>query len=564
VRSHDFILIATLTWAAAVATSAKADPRDPTCVAVLSTNDIHGNVEPHVVEAGGQKLRAGGLLAIASYIDVLREQYGDRVLLLDGGDLYQGTLTSNLSEGQAIVAAMSSVGYDAAAVGNHEFDFGAGAGWEPAKPGDEPLPDERLRVIKNRIEEARFPFLAINIYDKATHRPVKWRNLKSSMLVDKGGITIGVIGAATPDTPRVTRPYNVVSLDFVPPAPLVIAEARQLRARGAKLVVFVAHMGGVCNNIKDPNDASSCDPDQEMFQLLQDLPDGTLDVAVGGHTHNYIRHWLHGTATIEASARGRAIGWVEACMLPTGGIDRARSTIHSPIDPCLDEWKDGGCKPRKSGTEVVQATFFNTPMTVHPGLEKLLEPYVEQAGAQARRPLGITLPAPILRELPDGKSPLGDIVCDAMRQSTGAPIAVQNRGGIRTDLAAGELTFQQVFEMLPFDNRVAVMRLRGSELIGFIGLLTERRQGVVPLVRGVLVTSVGGKAQVTLASGAPIVADQHYVVATNDFLALGGEGLHVVFKDVPKEHVTVLDSDLREALIAYLRLHPPSSLSQDP
>src|SRR5690349_11951301 len=105
-------------WLALLLLSATAHAEAPRCLAVLSTNDIHGSVDATETKAGDQKIRSGGLLALASYLEPLRQKYGKRLLLLDGGDIYQGTLTSNLSEGAALIAAMNALGYDGAAIGN--------------------------------------------------------------------------------------------------------------------------------------------------------------------------------------------------------------------------------------------------------------------------------------------------------------------------------------------------------------------------------------------------------------------------------------------------------------
>ncbi len=526
----------------------------PRCVAVLSTNDIHGNIDPQEQKVGTETLRSGGMLALSGYLAPLRRKYGQRLLLLDGGDIYQGTLTSNLSEGAALIAAMNHLGYDAAAVGNHEFDFGAGVAKKPQKPGQEAPVEHRLDVIKARLAEAKVPFLAINIYEKATHKPARWKNLLGSTLIDKGGIKVGLIGASTPDTPRVTRPQNVVTLDFLPPAPLIISAARDLRARGAELVVVAAHIGGKCHSTKDPDNITSCEMDGEVFQLLEQMPVGTVDVFVAGHTHQYLRHWVRGAALIEASARARALAWVDACVKPGGGIDKAASTLHEPVELCLTTYADGSCKPKKDGAGPLKtAQFLGADVVPSADLDKLLHPYAEKARAMAQRSLGVRLEKPLVRETSDGKTPLGNVVCDAMRHVTGAPMAIQNLGGVRADLPAGELTFQSVFEALPFDNRVAVMKLSGAEVHAFVMLLVERRAGATPLLSGLRLTGTGKDAKLELADGKPLDPAARYDVATNDFLALGGEDLFRVLKDVKPEHVNVMDLDLREALVAYLQ-----------
>ena len=515
------------------------------CVAIASTNDLHGTLEPLTLEAGGRKVRYGGLEVLASYVAVLRERFGARMLLLDAGDFYQGSVVSNLSEGRAVIAAMNTLGYDAATLGNHEFDFGAGVS---VTPGTEPPDADRLRVVRARVAEARFPFVVVNVGEKAAHTRIEWANTVPTLLVDKGGVRVGIVGVITPDTPRVTRPQNVETLEFIEPAALVVGAAETLRAQGAKLVVLLAHMGGECERTDNPNDLSSCDADSELFHLLRELPRGTVDVAVGGHSHQLVAHWVNGVATMEAGARARNLGWIDACVAPSGGIDRTRSTIHSPVPVCLDAWQDGTCGGAPRG-ELRAATFLDHPIGVSDAIARVVAPFAAQVHAEAERRIGIRLPEPLVRLTSAGRTPLGDAVSEALRKATGARVAVHNRGGVRTDLPAGSLTFSMIFEALPFDNRVALMQLTGAELRAFVAHLRGRRNEA-PLVSGL---ELGAKPdEVRLSGGAPIADDATYSVATNDFLALGGEGLARVFK-AARDRTQVLDADLRTALIAYLR-----------
>src|SRR5438552_10278475 len=138
-------------------------------ISVIATTDLHGGVL--------QRGERGGLALLGGYLRNLRAaraRNGGAVLLVDSGDMFQGTLESNLNEGAAVVRAYNGLGYAAAAIGNHEFDFGpAGPKVTPEQPGDDPR-----GALKARAAEARFPFLAANIIDNATGQPVAWRNVK--------------------------------------------------------------------------------------------------------------------------------------------------------------------------------------------------------------------------------------------------------------------------------------------------------------------------------------------------------------------------------------------------
>src|SRR5262249_53886585 len=190
-----------------------------------------------------------------------RERDGGAVLLLDAGDLFQGTLESNLNEGAVVIAAYNAMRYNAAAIGNHEFDFGpVGPAVSPQSPQD-----DGLGAIKARASEAGFPFLAANVIDKNTNRPVSWDHVRPSTILTVGGVKVGVVGLTTIGTLSASLSANTVTIDVVPLAPVLEAEARRLRGDGATIVIALAHAGGRCTVFDNPADLSSCAPNEEIF-----------------------------------------------------------------------------------------------------------------------------------------------------------------------------------------------------------------------------------------------------------------------------------------------------------
>jgi 5'-nucleotidase len=506
------------------------------CFALLTTTDVHGAVLPHTHRVGDKVVRYGGLTGVGAYLTILRQRYGKRLLLVDAGDLYQGTLLGSMSRGRAVIEAYNLLGYDAATLGNHEFDFGALS----------PESHDPLGVVKRRVAEAQFPFLALNVFDRTTRQPIAWPNTCSSVLLDVGGVPVGIIGVSTVETPLVTRSEFVASLEFRDPAPLIAKEARSLRARGARAVVLIGHLGGRCDAASLPHDLSTCELSSELFRLIRSLPKDTVDVAVGGHRHQSIAHWVKGVATIEATASARQLGWIDVCIRPTGGIDIERSTIHPLLHLCIDEWHSGGCQARKTAEPVRPARFLGQPVVPPVALEQAMRPYVDQMHSRYAEPLGIDLPVPLLRS-----EELGRLVCDAIAKASGADIAIQNLGGVRADLAAGALTFGEVFEVLPFDNRIAVLTLSGDELVRMLAHMYGRR-GKMPYLRGLDVKTNASGLDVRLATGGELRAKDTYVVATNDFLAYGGEGLNEIIRD--RSRIRVLDVTVLRALIEHLEV----------
>ncbi len=522
----------------ACATCRRADP-DGACITVAATADTHGALFAQELATPDGTLRRFGLSTASGYVAALRQRFGARLLLLDAGDLLHGTLIASLTQGRAAIDAFNALAYDAAAIGNHEFDFGAGAGGGANPTG----------VLEARLRQARFPFLAANLLLAGGERP-RWPGFAPSVLLERAGLRVGVVGVTTVETPRVTKPQNVAHLSFVDPAPAIVAEAERLRARGAQLVILLAHMGGRC---AVANDSASCETESELWRTLAALPRGTVDAAIGGHQHTEIAHWVNGLPVLEPGANARQLGWMELCVAPGGGLDAQRSRLHPLVDLCLDEWVDGGCADRPAPTAVRGATFLGQPVAPTPAVERALAGYVELMRREVEAPLGVHLPTPLSL---GGTPALEELVCRATAEASGAPIVVHNRGGLRADLPAGPLTFGQAFTVLPFGNQIAVLHLTGAQLTAFVRLLYARR-GKPPYQLGLRVEG-GDPVQVTLADGTPLAAERRYRVATNDYLAYGGEGTDEAFGPLEPGALEILDQTLLDALITLLRREYPA------
>jgi 5'-nucleotidase len=161
--------------------SAAGAPAQTMTLSIVGTNDLHGGIL--------QREDRGGLALLGGYVANLRAaraRDGGAVLLVDGGDMFQGTLESNLTEGQIVIAAYNTLGYSAAAIGNHEFDFG------PAGPASQPkgLDDDPRGALKARAAQASFPFLAANLIDTATGRPVAFPHIQPSVIVTVAGLKV--------------------------------------------------------------------------------------------------------------------------------------------------------------------------------------------------------------------------------------------------------------------------------------------------------------------------------------------------------------------------------------
>ena len=489
----------------------------PVTISIVGTNDLHGGILP----SDGR----GGLALLAGYVKNLRDarsRDGGGVLLIDAGDMWQGTLESNLTEGASVVSAYNALGYAAAAIGNHEFDFGpVGPAATPQRPTDDPR-----GALKARAAEAKFPVLAANLVDASTGRPVDWPNVTPSILVGAAGVHVGIVGVMTKNALTSTIAANTGGLTIAPLLATITAEAARLRSQGADAVIVTAHAGGSCTRFDQPVDLSSCESDSEIAELARALPPNLVDVIVAGHTHEGMAHEIAGIAIIESFSGGRAFGRVDLSVVP-GAKRVSGRRIFSPQDLCesINE-KTQACIPSSAAGETrVAARYEGTAVRPDGAIAALLTPAVERARDLESSSLGVLLETGIRRG-DETESALGNLFTDAWRESTpGADVAINNtRGGLRADLPRGPLTYGSLFRVFPFDNRLVSLKLTGRQLRQ---LFTAQLQASAdPLgISGVRIQArcTAGTVVTTLLrpSGQPIRDDEPVVVVTTDFLATG-------------------------------------------
>jgi 2',3'-cyclic-nucleotide 2'-phosphodiesterase (5'-nucleotidase family) len=521
-------------------------------LSVVGTNDLHGGIVPR----DGR----GGLALLGGYLKNLRAARaadGGAVLLIDAGDMFQGTLESNLTEGASVVAAYNLLGYAAAAIGNHEFDFGpVGPAATPRTPADDPR-----GALKARAASARFPFLAANLVDKATGAAPGWANVQPTTVVSAAGVKIGIIGVMTRGALTATISSNVRDLSVAPLADTIRTHATTLRAQGAAVVIVTAHAGGRCSSFERPEDLTSCDSGAEIFNVARALPPGLVDVIVAGHSHAPVAHLVAGVAISESYSGGRAFGRVDLSIDRTTGTVTAKR-IFPPRDLCARA--DPGtnrCDPSAAGATLAPASYENAPVRPDPAIEQVLAPVLEQVRALKAQPIGITLETPIRRLTP--VSPLGNLFTDALLAAVpGADVALNNSsGGLRADLPAGPLTFGSVYEVMPFDNLVVELRLTGQQLRQVFAAYVRSTRRVVGF-SGVTVRAqcAAGALDVAMVrpSGAPIRDDETVRVVVSDFLATGGDGILASIMPADGFPVDYGAPLLRDAFADYLkRLETP-------
>jgi 5'-nucleotidase len=512
--------------ALAIAPAPAPAPDGARCLSIAAWNDLHGQLAPDTVPIDTGLVPAGGVVALADEIAALRAT-GDVVVTLDGGDLFTGPLESTLAEGAPVVAAYNVIGVDSVVIGNHEFDFGpVGADKVTAPSGttDDAGPAGPRGALLERMREARFPFLAANIFTTAGQRP-QWPALRPSITIDRGGFRVGVVGYTTRDTPTTTLKPNVADLDFAGgAADAVAAEIRALRAARAFPVLLLAHAsidGELPQEIDDPKDPQGAHRAGEIARLLDELGPDKPDAIVGGHRHAWMLGRVRGVAMVTSDQHGVGVTRIRYCRPAGGG------------EPTLDGFDR-------------RVTLAEHPPVSDLGrrVAEVVAPWQQKVAAQAAE-IVAKVPRACAAQGLDGTA-MAEQMARALAEhaSTAAPpkpgarvVGLMNTGGIRAPLRAGPVTFADLFTVSPFENAVAVCETTRAGLSRVLTNAVRR-----PIARERLTFGLAG-AHVTLkrdATGllavtkldldgdtatAPRSDADAVWLAIPDFVLWGGDGL---------------------------------------
>ncbi|WP_346355668.1 bifunctional metallophosphatase/5'-nucleotidase [Azotosporobacter soli] len=476
-------------WTAAATAEENGDQVE---LQIVSVNDFHGALIENGKNPGAAKL--------AAYLKALRAKNPDGTLLLSGGDMFQGSVESNLLYGKPVVEFMNEVAFDAMAFGNHEFDWG-------------------IERLEQRIAQANFPYLGANILLKDSAKAAPFA--KDYQMLERKGVHIAVIGLATPQTAYMTNPKAVGAYQFADPVERAKALLPQLKAKGADLVVVVSHLGSY-------QDKESRLISDDAARLAAGVP--SLNAIVSGHTHQTIFGKVGEVPIVQAYYFGRAVG---------------------EIDLTYDK------KSRQVTASVAKVSALNpAELTADPAVAAIVAKAEAEVAPIKQVVLGETL-----RELHHERSEqnvslLGQWSSDVLREAAKADIAFQNGGGIRTSIPAGLIKMGNLYEIMPFDNTLFTVDLTGEQvmqvlqygihnskigMLQYAGLKVQYDASLPPGERIVAVTTLDGQA---------LDKKRGYRVATNDFMALGGDGYSMF-----KEGKNLKDSNipLRDILVEKIK-----------
>ena len=470
--------------------SRSADAQTP--LTILHTSEHHGTIQPL---EGGAYTGSGGVARRATLIAQIRKEL-DHVLVVDSGDLLVGSALSAVFRGEADIAAMNLMRYDAVAVGNHDFDFG-------------------LEHLKKLASQARFPFLCTNV------RPRMPDVCQRFAIKQLGTLRVALLGLIGESSYRDT--FNraaLQDLSFQDPTVAVREAIAELREQ-AEVIVAITHQ-----------------TTEEDEALARAIP--TLDVIIGGHTRGF-------DGLITPEHLKPAIGRVE---LTGGGPLFVKTHRQGRTLGRLDLlYHDRTIMVAEARNLPVDAS-----VPADPDMSKLIERYLQQLDKETNRLVGhseVTLEgeSDVIRTR---ETNLGSLLADLARRDTRAEIALINAGAIRGSITSGPVTYRHLMELLPFDSSLSTLAVKGTQIRAALENSVSRLpqpNGRFLQVSGLRYrvdpsAPVGSRIAAIQVNGVALDPERVYSVTVTRFIAEGGDGYGMFLNAAPKH----LDVPLRDLL----------------
>ncbi len=440
------------------------DAEDITEITIVHTNDTHARIKEGV-----------GFAKISTIVNGLKEEKGkENVLLLDAGDTLHGLPLASIPKGKSIVDVMNLVGYDAMVPGNHDFNYGY----------------DRLLELNDM---AKFPIIAANMQPEPE---TGIRLLDKSIIKDIDGLKVGIFGLATPETKYKSNPKNTEGIEFKAPVEAARNMVAKLKDEGADIIIALSHLG------MDEETAKN-----ERSTTVAAQVEG-IDLIIDGHSHSTLKEGkiINGTLIAQTGSHTNNVGVVDITV-KDGKISKEARLITAEEAENINEDKEVEALIERIEEENKEITS-----------EVIGEAKVKLDGER--------------ENVRAGETNLANLITDIMLEAGNADVVITNGGGIRASIEAGEITMGDVIAVLPFGNYLVVKEVKGSDILAALEHGTKaypEPSGGFPQVAGMtykldLSAEVGNRVHSVEVNDEPLDLNKTYKLATNDFMAAGGDG----------------------------------------
>ncbi|MFZ2315282.1 MAG: bifunctional metallophosphatase/5'-nucleotidase [Gammaproteobacteria bacterium] len=492
---------------------------EPVIIKVLGINDFHGQISE------GVKLNnraVGSAPILAAFIKKAQQGYeNSNLIALMGDQISASPPASGLLNDEPTILFLNSLANkecsaDArmnpqcnmvATIGNHEFDKGQKALLEKIYGSDKPPVNNWINLP--RYPGASYPHVSANIVDAKTGEPL----FPPYVIKKTNGITIAFIGAILKDANEVITPSSLKGMAFLDEAKTINHYATEVKAKGADVVIVIIHQGGKQEPYEGSTHESSA-VEGKIVDVIKQFDDN-VDVVMSGHTHAFMNAFLpnhHGKKILVTEANSYSASFAEVTL----AVDKHAKAVLSKSARIITTYADE-----------CPETTVNLPATK---ITKLAE---EKVAPMIKDPVGVLQTDLIKKVNSGGESSLGDFVADAMREEAGTDIALMNPGGLRANLYAGNVTYGSLYAIQPFGNLVLKISLTGQDIYELLEQQWTPNNMIFLQVSGLsyrydVTKPIGSRIVTIYHDGQLLQRDKVYTVATNDFLAHGGDGFTVM------------------------------------
>ncbi|MGB1261750.1 MAG: bifunctional UDP-sugar hydrolase/5'-nucleotidase UshA [Cognaticolwellia sp.] len=502
---------------------------------VLHTNDNHGRFWHN--EHGEY-----GMAARKTLIDQLRVEAkakGHSLLLLSGGDINTGVPESDLQFAEPDFKGMSKIGYDAMAIGNHEFD-------------------NSLEVLERQQSWANFPFLSANIFDKLSNTP----RYQQYTIINKNNLTIAVIGFTTTDTEKIANPKYVGSLAFKKPEAIAASLLSEIQQQyHPDVTIALTHMGhyeDAKHGVNAPGDIA----------LARSLPKGALDIVVGGHSQEPVcmagknkvdetfspgKQCLpdhqNGTWIMQAHEWGKYVGKAEFKLEG----DQLTLLNYALLPVNLYKQDSDGVRLKQLANEYIEP---------NQALKDMLLPYQQRGEKQVLGKVGY-----VNGKLEGDRNKvrlqqvnLASLILSAQMSAVDADFGIISGGGIRDSIQAGNISYKDILKVHPFNNRISYIDWSGQQVLDYFSVVAKfpPDSGAYLQYKNISFKWKNGQIVNAKVNGKGIVLDKVYRMSINSYNASGGDG-YPSLTHYPA--YVVSDKTDSEVLKHYIKTHTPLNIA---
>lgn len=455
---------------------------------ILHVNDTHGHAWEY---SPYNNPNVGGFAAVSTIVDMVREEVescGGNVLVLHAGDYNTGIPESDLLDAVPDIVAMNMIGFDAVVLGNHEFDF------------------ER-EILNEQMDLLAFPVLSANTVDEYGESAVA----PYVIYEFENGLNVAILGLTTEET-AILEPIFLEDWHFENAVETTEKYLPELEEK-ADVIVALTHLGYAVGR-DDPKTTSD-----ELAEAVNGI-----DVIVDGHSHTLFEEApvINDTIIVQAGEWNQYVGRLDLTVVDGEVVDAEWGLIPVNMKNYLGKDEEGNSIFEYQGEEIIQDHKVLAVMD-----------YFESLGSEKLNEVIGKTEILLEGERNDVRSKptnLANLLSDCMIWKTGADIALMNGGGIRASINPGDIAYRDILTVLPFGNTLYVLQIKGNEVMDLIDYIItiEPGAGAYPHLAGLTFTNDNGEVKDVMVNGKPLDSEKVYKFASNNYVALGGDGYSVL------------------------------------